>query len=252
MRRIGKNLLRMGVVLAGTAIFAIPSALADDSRPKGVVELFTSQGCSSCPPADAALGKLVEQGDVVALGYHVDYWNYLGWKDTFSSEENTERQYDYAKTLGRKSVYTPQAVLNGRDHLNGADLRGINATLESFRDNGKGLTVPVTAARDGDRLKIHIGEGSGKANIVVVYFDNRNTVDVERGENRGRKLTYWHSVRDVQTVGMWDGKAMDLVLPVSVMDHDSYDGCAILVQKMKSATVPGPIVGASVVMDSSS
>ncbi len=246
------KLMKILVALACAAVLAPLPAAAGDGRPKGVVELFTSQGCSSCPPADAALGKLVKQGDVVALSYHVDYWNYLGWKDTLSSAESTERQYDYARTLGRKSVYTPQAVLNGRDHMNGADLSGINRTLDTLDDNGKGLTVPVTAVREGDRLNIHIGEGRGKADIIVVYFDDRNTVDVGRGENRGRKITYWHSVRDAQTVGMWDGKAMELVLPMTVMDHERYGGCAILVQKMKSATVPGPIIGASIVTDSPS
>lgn len=246
------KLMKILVALACAAVLAPLPAAAGDGRPKGVVELFTSQGCSSCPPADAALGKLVKQGDVVALSYHVDYWNYLGWKDTLSSAESTERQYDYARTLGRKSVYTPQAVLNGRDHMNGADLSGINRTLDTLEDNGKGLTVPVTAVREGDRLNIHIGEGRGKADIIVVYFDEQNTVDVRRGENSGRKITYWHSVRDAQTVGMWDGKAMELVLPMTVMDHERYGGCAILVQKMKSATVPGPIIGASIVTDSPS
>lgn len=244
------KLIQIFVALACAALLAASPAAAGDGRLKGVVELFTSQGCSSCPPADAALGKLVEQGDVVALSYHVDYWNYLGWKDTLSSAENTERQYDYARTLGRKSVYTPQAVLNGRDHMNGADLSGINRTLDTLNENGKGLTVPVTAVKEGDRLNIRIGEGRGKADIIIVYFDKRNTVDVKRGENHGRKITYWHSVRDTQTVGMWDGKSLELVLPMTVMDHERYGGCAILVQKMKSATVPGPIIGATIVTGS--
>jgi len=106
---------RFLVLLA--SLLAAGGAMAGDVRePKGVVELFTSQGCSSCPPADATLGQLVAQGDVVALSYHVDYWNYLGWADTLSSKENTARQYGYAKTMGRSGVYTPQAVINGRDH----------------------------------------------------------------------------------------------------------------------------------------
>ena len=99
------------------------SALAfagDVKKPSGVVELFTSQGCSSCPPADAVLAELAEAGDVVALGYHVDYWDYLGWKDTLGSPENTARQYEYGKSFGDRSVYTPQAVINGRTHVNGA------------------------------------------------------------------------------------------------------------------------------------
>ena len=194
------------------------AAAAGDAQPKGVVELFTSQGCSSCPPADEALGELVKQGDVVALSYHVDYWNYLGWKDTFSSPQSTERQYEYAHVLGRKSVYTPQAIINGRAHMNGADIDGINAKIDAFEHAGRGLTVPVEAVRDGEKIKIDIGAGEGKANILLVYFDRENTVDIKRGENRGRSITYWHSVKDMQTIGMWDGKPMELVLPKSLMD----------------------------------
>lgn len=240
-----------GAALAVSALAAIPAVSAENQL-KGVVELFTSQGCSSCPPADAVLGELARRGDVVALAYHVDYWNYLGWRDTFSSEQSTKRQYDYARTLGRKSVYTPQAVINGRDHLNGADRRGIDAKLESFEQAGRGLVVPVSAVRDGDSIKIDIGSGDGKANILLVYFDRENTVDVKRGENRGRKLTYWNSVKDMQTVAMWDGEAMELVLPKSLMDADGHEGCAVLLQTMKPDGVPGPIIGASVVMTGSS
>lgn len=240
-----------GAIVAVSTMATIPFASAENQL-KGVVELFTSQGCSSCPPADAVLGELAKQGDVVALAYHVDYWNYLGWQDTFSSKQSTKRQYDYARTLGRKSVYTPQAVINGRDHLNGADRRGIDAKLDGFEQAGRGLVVPVSAVRDGDSIKIDIGSGDGKANILLVYFDRENTVDVKRGENRGRKLTYWNSVKDMQTVAMWDGEAMELVLPKSLMDADGHEGCAVLLQTMKPDGVPGPIIGASVVMKGSS
>lgn len=135
-----------GVVLSGPL-------QAEDGTPKGVVELFTAQGCSSCPPADAAFRKLVNQGDVIALAYHVDYWNYLGWADTLSSKENTERQYGYAKTMGRSNVYTPQAIVNGRGHLAGADLNGINSQIDTYSSEGNGLTVPISAAMRGDELR---------------------------------------------------------------------------------------------------
>ena len=176
--------------MAAFAAFAGPAALADDTRPIGVVELFTSQGCSSCPPADAVLGELAQQGNLVALSYHVDYWNYLGWEDTLSSKESTDRQYAYARTLGRKSVYTPQVVINGRDHINGADKRGIDRKVEDFDRSGSGLTVPIEAALDGEKIRINIGEGEGKANVILVYFDRQNTVNIKRGENGGRKLVY--------------------------------------------------------------
>jgi hypothetical protein len=242
------------VIAAAAALSALAAnaSFSAENTPKGVVELFTSQGCSSCPPADAVLGKLIDQGDVVALAYHVDYWNYLGWEDTFSSAQSTERQYDYARTLGRKSVYTPQVIVNGRDHLNGADMGGINAKMDSFKNAGRGLTVSIDAVQEDDKIKIDIGGGKGKANIVLVYFERENAVDVRRGENRGKKLTYWHSVKDIQTVAMWDGKAMELVLPTSIINAEGHDGCAILLQTMRSDGVPGAIIGADILMNGTS
>ncbi|API54111.1 hypothetical protein BMW22_23070 [Rhizobium leguminosarum] len=230
-----------GVVLSGPL-------QAEDGTPKGVVELFTSQGCSSCPPADAAFRKLVNQGDVIALAYHVDYWNYLGWADTLSSKENTERQYGYAKTMGRSNVYTPQAIVNGRDHLAGADLNGINSKIDTYSSEGNGLTVPISAAMRGDELEIKIGAGQGKANVVMVYFDKEKTIDVEKGENSGQKISYLHSVTNVETVGMWDGKATSLTLPASVLQRPQLEGCAILLQSATEDGDPAAILGATVVM----
>ncbi|MCZ4091074.1 DUF1223 domain-containing protein [Sinorhizobium psoraleae] len=223
---------------------------ADDGKTiKGVVELFTSQGCSSCPPADAALKKLVDEGDVVALAYHVDYWNYLGWADTLASKENTERQYAYARMLGSNGVYTPQAVLNGRDHLNGANLQAIRSRLDAMNTDGRGLAVPVDAAIAADEISIKIGAGEGKANVVVVYFDRAKVVDVEKGENSGKQIAYWHAVRDIQTIGMWDGKPAEFTLPASVLiEGRGNSGCAILLQSMKDAETLGAIVGAAAVL----
>ena len=230
-----------GVVLAG-------SLHAEDGTPKGVVELFTSQGCSSCPPADAAFRKLVDQGDVIALAYHIDYWNYLGWADTLSSKENTERQYGYARAMGRSNVYTPQAIVNGRGHLAGADLNGINSKIASYSSEGNGLTIPISAAMRGDELEIKIGAGQGKANVVMVYFDKEKTIDVEKGENSGKKISYLHSVTNVETVGMWDGKATSLTLPASVLQRPQLEGCAILLQSATADGDPAAILGATVVM----
>ena len=195
---------------------------------KGVVELFTSQGCASCPPADAALKNLIEDGSIVALAYHVDYWNYLGWADTLASKENTARQYAYARMFGRNGVYTPQAVLNGRDHINGGNLGGIRQKLAEMKDTGKGMRVPVEVIRKGDEIDISIGAGDGKANIVVVYFTRQKVVDVEKGENGGKKIRY--------------------VLPASVLDEEKDSGCAVLVQKMKSTEIPGAIIGATTLL----
>ncbi|ARO32101.1 DUF1223 domain-containing protein [Rhizobium sp. L9] len=233
-------------LIAGVAFAG--SLHAEDGKPRGVVELFTSQGCSSCPPADAAFRKLVNQGDVIALAYHIDYWNYLGWADTLSSKENTERQYGYARTMGRSNVYTPQAIVNGRGHLAGADLTGINSKIDTYSSEGNGLTVPISAAMRGDELEIKIGAGQGKANVVMVYFDKEKTIDVEKGENSGKKISYLHSVTNVETVGMWDGKATSLTLPASVLQRPQLEGCAILLQSATADGDPAAILGATVVM----
>ncbi len=238
----------VSLLIAMVAASVVPAA-AQDGKLKGVVELFTSQGCSSCPPADKILGEMAQRDDVVALSYHVDYWNYLGWRDTFSSPESTERQYNYARTLGRKSVYTPQVIVNGRDHLNGSDRQGIEDKMDAYDQAGRGLTISVEAEQFDDEIRIKVGAGSGKANIIMVYFERTNTVDVKRGENRGRQITYWHSVNDMQTVAMWDGEAMELVLPRSLMKAEGHDGCAILLQTMKSDGVPGAIIGADILLD---
>lgn len=213
----------------------------------GVVELFTSQACSSCPPADAELARLDEAGEVLTLSYHIDYWNYLGWVDTLSSRASTERQYGYASTLGRKNVYTPQAVVNGRDHTNGADGAAIDSMVTTLAAEGAGLTVEVSIVRDADGLSIAVGKGVGKANIVAVYFDDTTTVDIKRGENAGRAITYYHSVRDMETIGMWSGEAVNLKLPTSVMSSHPGRGCAILLQVVNENGAPGRILGAAMI-----
>ena len=228
------------------ALGASAAHAQDAGAPKGVVELFTSQGCSSCPPADKALETLAREGKVVALSYHVDYWNYLGWTDTLASKDNTDRQYAYARMFGRNGVYTPQAVLNGREHINGADITGIRARIASMPDEGKGLKVPVDVEVKNDELRIRVGPGEGKANIVIAYFEQERTIDIDKGENRGKTVNYWHSVTDMETIGMWEGKETNLVLPDMLKKKKKAGGCAVLIQRMKSADTPGAILGARV------
>lgn len=234
------------VLAAATSIVTAPD-LAQAADLKGVVELFTSQGCSSCPPADAELARLAEEGDVLALSYHVDYWNYRGWADTLSSPASTERQYGYARTLRRKNVYTPQAVINGQDHVNGADGTAIGAILNKLSAIGAGLNVDVSADMDTEGLNISVGSGKGKADIVAIYFDEVTTVKIKRGENAGRTVTYRHSVRDTQTVGMWNGRAVNLKLPPTIFSAHPGRGCAILLQVVGKDGSPGRILGATII-----
>lgn len=217
----------------------------ENNNPIGVVELFTSQGCSSCPPADEALAKLIEEGKVIALSYHVDYWDYLGWKDTLSSKASTDRQYRYADSLKRRGVYTPQAIVNGRAHFVGSSYNKIKASVSKFDATEKGLPVPLSITAHDDELKISIGAGAGKANIIAVYFDNENVVDIKRGENTGKKITYHHSVTDIQTIGMWDGTAQELKLPAALLAKVKKGGCAILLQSITDTGTPSYILGAA-------
>lgn len=236
-------------------LLLLPLALAPSVQAgeyKGVVELFTSQGCSSCPPADAELARLVEEGEVLALGYHVDYWNYLGWKDTLSDPENTARQYGYATTWNRRNVYTPQAVVNGLDHANGADSKAVRKLVDGYASAGKGLTVDVSLTRDKSSINVNIAEGTGKAEIIMVYFDQKNTVEIGRGENKGREITYYHSVREIEVLGMWSGAQMSIELPETVLGDKPGRGCAILLQKMSDKGTPGEILGAAAWVPSTS
>lgn len=231
-------------------VFSLLSGAAiagDVARPTGVIELFTSQGCSSCPPADEAFADLARKGDVVALAYHVNYWNYLGWRDTLSSKENTQRQYDYMRALGATSVYTPQAVINGTVHLNGANADAVRAHL------GRGeaptaLPVGIKVSTADDTVVIETEAATTpvtKAHVVLVYYDAPRTVEIDRGENTGRKVTYWNAVTAMQTAGMWHGGVERYELPASEIARKG--GCAVLLQTVAEDGGPGKILGAAVV-----
>lgn len=239
-----------GASLAGQQDTARP-ALEKERAPIGVIELFTSQGCSSCPPADALFADFAARKDVVALAYHVDYWDYLGWKDTLSSKKNTERQYGYMRAFKTRSVYTPQAVINGRVHVNGASRVAVDNALAGMDRTARGMLVPVTVTRQGDGVVIDAGDAgthapaTANAHVVVVYFDPPQTVSIGKGENSGRSQVYWNAVSDIQTAGMWHGKAQRYELPMSAIAKKG--GCAVLLQAVGADGLPGPILGAALV-----
>jgi hypothetical protein len=244
--------------LAVSALAGMTAARADDQlseKPLGVVELFTSQGCNSCPPADEFFAELAAKPDLVALSYHVDYWDYLGWQDTLSRKENTERQFDYMRAFNSRSVYTPQAVINGRTHVNGANRGAVDGTLDSMAKAGQGMQVGIKVSRSDDGVMIDAGDAAKditppnappNAHVVVVYFDPPQTVTIGKGENDGRSLTYWNAVSDIQTAGMWHGKAQRYELPMSEITKKK-GGCAVLLQSVGKDGLPGPILGAAVI-----
>ncbi|WP_159587590.1 DUF1223 domain-containing protein [Chelativorans xinjiangense] len=230
------------LLLALIAPFHVQAA----ERPAGVVELFTSQGCSSCPPADALLMELAERDDVVALAYHVDYWDYLGWKDELATPENTARQRAYGETFDR-SVYTPQAVVNGQRDIVGSHRKDVYAAIDEGSESVAALRVDVDISSNDGSVFVDVGAAKAApadAHIVVVYYQPRQVVSIRGGENRGRSIDYRNIVTSFQTVGMWHGKAMRLELPKSEMKKKG-GRCAVLLQSFDAEGRPGAILGAA-------
>lgn len=233
--------------IASLGAFAA-SATPDVERPVAVVELFTSQGCNSCPNADSLLGELAERGDVVALAFHVDYWDYLGWKDTLARPENTERQRDYSRMFGNRSVYTPQIVVNGSIDVKGSKPARVESALRRAQ-MGHSLPVDVDLAFDDDSLLIGIGDGkvAAEAAIVIVYFDERAEVAITQGKNRGQTHSYVHPVRAYHAAGMWQGESQELRMPLHEVQKKSSGGVAVLVQEINANGLPGTIRGAAMI-----
>lgn len=244
-----RHIVRLAAALALVVLYG-PANADEPKNPKGVVELFTSQGCSSCPAADAVFGEIAGKGDVVALGYHVDYWDYLGWRDTLANPENTARQKEYMRAFGSRSVYTPQAIINGKTHVKGSDQAAIEAALAE----NDGLPVPVSVKRAGDSMVITVGESTltQKAHVLLVYYDPLTPITIVEGENQGRTLYYWNPVTGIQTAGMWHGAVARFEMPVSEILKKGAGGCAVLVQAVGRDGTPGPILGAATIPRSSS
>jgi hypothetical protein len=205
-----------------------------------VVELYTSQGCSSCPPADALLKELAEREDVLPLALHVDYWDYIGWADTFANAKYTQRQKAYARAAGHRTIYTPQMVVEGEDHVVGYRPMEVADLIERHHSAIDGARVQLT--RLGDTLEIRLvpvgAELPGPAVVQLVRFEASQTVSIARGENAGRTITYANVVKDWQRIGDWDGKGPVLL---SVPEPGS-GSVAVIVQ----APGNGPILGAGV------
>jgi hypothetical protein len=179
-----------------------------------VVELFTSEGCSSCPPADALLAELAGRPDVLALSFHVDYWDRLGWKDPFSSPDATRRQRGYAELLGLATVYTPQIVVDGRWQAVGSDRSEVDRALGSVRRSRD--EVPVALAVDHGRAQITLGPGGDgiAATLLLIGFDRRHVSAVTRGENDGRTLAHVDVVRSIEKIAPFDGRAQAFEVPI--------------------------------------
>lgn len=226
-------------LLAGSA----PAAAGDV---KAVVELFTSQGCSSCPKADKLLGELAGDPRVIALSLSVDYWDYLGWRDTLALHAHSARQKGYANHRGARQVYTPQVVVNGATEAIGNDRGAVEQAIAKADTKSK-LAIPVLLTRNGANVDVEVGAGAGPAaSIWVVSVTRKMPVTIERGENRGKTITYHNVVRSWVRVGDWDGGGIRKSLPIAELALSGADTAAVIIQG-GSLEAPGPIRGAAMI-----
>jgi hypothetical protein len=198
-----------GLILGGLAL-AASSVQAAPRPPLTVVELFQSQGCSSCPPANANLIALSDRPDLLTLSFGVTYWDQLGWKDTFASPQYTARQWDYARGLHHAQVYTPQVVVNGKADITGRD----KAELESLIRREANASAPPVEMADG---QVRLGSGRpGRYDIWLVRFNPRiENVPIARGENGGLTLPHKNVVRQLVKLGVWNGTPAQFALPAA-------------------------------------
>jgi hypothetical protein len=209
----GSGMIKGNALFASLYLALGSASLAAGERPV-VVELFTSEGCSSCPAADALLAELATRPDVLALSFHIDYWDKLGWKDPFSSPAATRRQHRYADLLGLATVYTPQVVVDGKWQAVGSNRADVEHALGSARRSRSG--VPVALALDHGQVQIELGPDveAVLGSVLLIGFDRRHVSAVARGENRGRTLAHVDVVRSIEEVAQFTGRASVVEAPI--------------------------------------
>ena len=204
-----------------------------------VVELFSSQGCSACPPADALLAELATRDDVIALGLHVDYWDYIGWADTFASPQFTRRQYAYARAAGRNMVYTPQMIIGGSARVMGNEPMQVADLIMAHRDAE--YPVRISISRDDAVLTVQAESSMALPEypmiVQIVRYDPMQTVEISRGENAGSTITYANIVTEWTRIGEWTGEA-----PFELSIGDDSDGPVVAIVQLAG---PGAILGAA-------
>lgn len=226
-------------------VFAHP-ALAREGKlrcePIAVLELFTSQGCASCPPADKLLSELSKRDNLITLAYHVDYWDYIGWRDTFADAAFTKYQRDYAAAHKSERIYTPQLVINGTKDVVGSRKQQVQDALAQAK-----LNLPIDLTTKDSMLNVKIA-GNAKFKDAVVWlvtYKSEASVDIKRGENSNRRLDYTQIVTSRQILGMWDAQSgSEIRLPLVDVLRNHSDGAAIIVQQDENG-LPGAIIGAA-------
>jgi hypothetical protein len=233
----------IGGVAASVALVGADGVPAKTPAPvegPWAIELFTSQGCSSCPPADAYLGVLAKRPDIVALSFHVDYWDYIGWKDAFATRATTDRQRNYARVLKQRYVYTPEMVVDGIGHDTGRERGGIERLLaEAQRRSSRRATPELSRTQDGAlTIKLAAFPLEGRpADVTLALYDRRHSTPIASGENQGRMLDNFNIVRRLQTLSRWDGAAASWTIADAGLQPGL--GAAVLVQRADH----GPVIG---------
>jgi hypothetical protein len=240
-------LSRWSGALSVCAIVAIIRPAHAD--PRAVVELFTSQGCSSCPPADKIIGELAKDPSIIALSMPIDYWDYLGWKDTLADARFSARQKAYSRARGDREVYTPQAVVNGEVHVIGSDRSSIESAIGATRKTEGVMSVPVTMTQAGKELNVSIAPGAKGSfgmhgEVWICSISKSVPISISRGENSGRELTYYNVVRNLLKVGDWNGSPGSWTVPLESITRDGVDGAVVYVQD-GTRDKPGPMLGAA-------
>jgi hypothetical protein len=241
-----KHLSRWSGALGVCALIAIIRPAHAD--PRAVVELFTSQGCSSCPPADKVIGELAQDPNVIALSLPIDYWDYLGWKDTLADSRFSARQRAYSRMRGDREVYTPQAVVNGSAHVIGSDREGIEGAIFDTA-KGKGvMSVPVTMSQSGNALTVSVAASRSQiplhGEVWICSISRAIPISISRGENRGHELTYYNVVRNLLKIGDWNGGPGSWTVPLEEIAREGVDGAVVYVQD-GSRDKPGAMLGAA-------
>jgi hypothetical protein len=217
--------------------------------PRAVVELFTSQGCSSCPPADKIIGELAKDPSIIAMSMPIDYWDYLGWKDTLADARFSARQKAYSRVRGDRDVYTPQAVINGSMHVIGSDRTSIENAIGATRKEDGVMSVPVTMTQSGKQLTVSVAAANKAplaqhAEVWICSISKAIPISIGRGENRGKEITYYNVVRNLMKVADWNGNSGSWTVPLDNVEHEGVDAAIAIVQD-GSRDRPGPMLGAA-------
>lgn len=233
MKRFIPLLTALTLTLGGT--------IAQAQQNPVVVELFTSQGCSSCPPADAILHELTKRDDVIALAFHVDYWDYIGWKDIFGDPAHAKRQRAYASHGGRRTIYTPEMVVQGQSDIVGAKPMKLSEAISKHARQKSNVSLDVTRSANSLSINAVLSDAAEKApmRVYLLRYTPMQSVEIKRGENRGKTFNYANIVEGFSQIGDWDGTA-----PLALETDLSGDKPAVIIIQSQAA---GPILAAAIV-----